>query len=144
MYGLLCCSVSRFPIDPKFPHVAHPGIKGGVRVSGRNRQNLYGRDAGFRCDFDFGDQEPIYLVDLAAVWTLHRDFAIQVVVGTRKRFGPDHTETVLAILARKRIVAWHWELLHRIELQVGETGGTVYFFSHKSQNCFTVAGPWPA
>jgi hypothetical protein len=88
-------------------------------------------------------REPIYLVDLTTVWALHCDLAVQVVIVTRERFGPDHTETVLAIRAPKRIV-WHWELLHRIKLQVGKTRTTVYFFSHKSQNCLTVAGPCPA
>ena len=36
--------------------------------------------------------------------TIHRDFAVQGVVVTRKTFGPDYAEALLAIRARKRIV----------------------------------------
>jgi hypothetical protein len=46
---------------------------------------------------------------------------------TGKRFGPDHTEIVLATGADERIVAWHWELLHWIKLQVDATGAPAYF-----------------
>lgn len=102
--------VSRVSVHPNLTHVVHSGIRVGIRVAGRNRQNLNGRNAGFRGAFDFVDQEAIHLVDLTAVWTLHRDFTVQVVVVTRERFGPDHAETMLAIRAPKRIV-WHWELL---------------------------------
>jgi hypothetical protein len=50
-----------------------------------------------------------------------------MVVG-RNRFGPDHAEMMFAIRAHERIVAWHWELLHRGIVQVGEVrGGSLLF-----------------
>jgi len=89
-------------------------------VAGRDRQNLHGRNAGFRGASDFVYQEAIHLVDVAAEWTLHRDFAVQVVVVTRERFGPDHTETVLANV----VIGWsrYWDPLLRLRRQSGTDG----------------------
>ena len=48
----------------------------------------------------------------------------------RQRVRPDHAEMMFAIGAHERIVAWHWRTpASWIEVQVGDAGTAVYFFS---------------
>ena len=108
-YGLPCavrhCVINPWPCPDPLPEFA-TGVRVGVRVTGRNRQYLDRRYAGFRSLHYFVDEKIVKLGDFAAVGTLHSYLAARVVMA-RYWVRPDNTEIVLAIGAHERIVAWH-------------------------------------
>src|SRR5437879_14303 len=95
------CSVRENPLPP-----LDTSVRVGLRVAGRNRQDLDRRYAGFRSLQYFVDEKIVKLGDFSAVGALHSYLAAKMVVG-RKTFGPDDAEIVFAVRAHERIVAWH-------------------------------------
>jgi hypothetical protein len=117
--------VPRLPTCPDLLPVVTTGSRVGVRVAGRNRQHVNGWNTRVWELRNSVDKKIVEFGHFITVGTLHFDLAAKMVVG-RNRFGPDHAEMMFAIRAHERIVAWHWELLHRGIVQVGRKGNAVY------------------
>ena|SRR5437016_13852632 len=100
-------SVSRLPTCPDLMPVVAAGVRVGVRVTRRNRQNLDRRYAGFRSLQYFVDEKIVKLGHVLTIGALYFDLAAKMVV-VRKRVGPDDTEMMFAIRAHKHLVAFHW------------------------------------
>src|SRR5882672_8359541 len=106
-HGPMRRPVSRLPACPDHLPVVATGVRVGVRVAGRNRQNLDSRYAGLRSLHNSVDKKIVKFGHFITVGALHFDLAAKMVVG-RNRFGPDHAEMMFAIGAHKHLVVFHW------------------------------------